>query len=63
LALANSYSPDIPIVLCDGIYEYFDEDRRKKILSYVDEFGKNHKRLIIMTVVKEGVIHPTVALL
>ncbi len=63
LALANSYSPDIPIVLCDGIYEYFDEERRKKILSYVDEFGKNHKRLIIMTVVKEGVIHPTVALL
>lgn len=60
LALANGYSPDIPLILCDGIYEYFDEERRKKILTYVDEFGKKHNRTIIMTVVKEGLSRPTV---
>ena len=62
LALADGYSPDMPIILCDGIYEYFDEERRKKILAYVDEFGKKHNKVIIMTVVKEGLNHPTVGL-
>ncbi|MCL4311781.1 MAG: hypothetical protein M1462_05070, partial [Candidatus Thermoplasmatota archaeon] len=62
LALANGYSPDIPLILCDGIYEYFDEERRKKILTYVAEFGKKHNRTIIMTVVKEGLSRPTVGL-
>ncbi len=62
LALADGYSPDMPIILCDGIYEYFDEERRKKILAYVDEFGKKHNKVIIMTVVKEGLSHPTVGL-
>ncbi len=60
LALANGYSPDIPLILCDGIYEYFDEERRKKMLTYADEFGKKHNRMVIMTVVKEGLSRPTV---
>lgn len=60
LALANGYSPNIPLILCDGIYEYFDEERRKKVLTYADEFGKKHNRTIIMTVVKEGISRPTV---
>lgn len=62
LALAQGYSPEIPIILCDGIYEFFDEERRKRILSYADEFGKRNNKVIIMTVVKEGVNHPTVGL-
>jgi DNA repair exonuclease SbcCD ATPase subunit len=62
LALANSYTPDIPLILCDGIYEYFDDERRKKILTFVDEFGKNHNRAIVITVVKEGVNQPKVIL-
>jgi DNA repair exonuclease SbcCD ATPase subunit len=63
LALADGYSPETPIILCDGIYEYFDEERRKKILSYADEFAKKHNRSIIMTVVKEGLSQPTVGIL
>jgi DNA repair exonuclease SbcCD ATPase subunit len=62
LALAQGYSPEMPIILCDGIYEYFDDERRKKILAYVDEFGKKYDKAILMTVVKEGVRHPTVGI-
>ena len=62
LALAQGYYPEMPIILCDGIYEYFDDERRKKILAYVDEFGKKYDKVILMTVVKEGVRHPTVGL-
>lgn len=60
LALAQGYSPEMPIILCDGIYEYFDEERRKKIIAYADEFGKKYNKVIMMTVVKEGISHPTV---
>jgi DNA repair exonuclease SbcCD ATPase subunit len=60
LALANGYSSDIPIILCDGIFEFFDQERNKKILTFVDEFGKRHEKLIMMTVVKEGMSEPLV---
>ncbi len=60
LALANGYAPNINIILLDGIYEYFDDERRKKIIALLDAFGKNHNKLIIMTVVKEGVKSPMV---
>ena len=60
LAVAKGYAPNTRVILCDGVYEYFDEDRRKKILSYVNNFGKKADKLIIMTVVKEGLTQPTV---
>jgi DNA repair exonuclease SbcCD ATPase subunit len=62
LALADIYSPNIPLILCDGVYEYFDEERRQKVLTYADEFGKKTHRTIIMTVVKKGINRPVVGL-
>jgi|GEM_PF-2010199 len=62
LALANVYAPNYPLILCDGIYEYFDEERRDKILAFANEFGKKHNCTIIITVVKKGMDRPVVRL-
>jgi DNA repair exonuclease SbcCD ATPase subunit len=60
LALATEYEYEIPIILIDGIFEYFDEERRDKVIKYLDEFGKRHNKAIVMTIVKNGLNKPEV---
>jgi DNA repair exonuclease SbcCD ATPase subunit len=53
VALKETYMPDIPFFILDGVVQDFDEDRRAKVMDYLR--GKSEERdwFIVVTQLDE----------
>jgi DNA repair exonuclease SbcCD ATPase subunit len=49
VALKETYMPDIPFFIIDGVIQDFDEDRRVKVLDYLSNKAEERDWFIVVT--------------
>lgn len=54
LSMKEAYLPDIPFFLIDDILQDFDEDKKIKIINYLDNVAKEKDMFVLMSWLDEG---------
>lgn len=50
IAMRKAYTPEVPILMFDGIMETLDEKPREKLLSFLDEYAKTENVAIVASI-------------
>jgi len=50
IAMRKAYTPEVPILMFDGIMETLDETPREELLSFLDEYAKTEDVAIVASI-------------
>jgi len=60
IAMRKAYTPEIPVLMFDGVLENLDESPQREFLNFLDEYAKNEGVAVVVSLLDENSPTPKV---